>query len=162
MTPMHNAFLLLGSNLEDPQKQLYEAASLIEVHMGVISNKSRIYITAAWGNQEQPDFLNQVLEVSTSLDAEDCLHVLLDIESKMGRIRTFRNAPRTIDIDILFFDNIILDKPQLTIPHPSIAERRFVLVPMNEIAPDLIHPLSQKSMAELLELCPDNLDVSKM
>ena len=162
MTALHDVFLLLGSNLENPKKQLKNAASLIERYIGTIVKKSSIYRTAAWGNQEQPDFLNRILKVATALDAEDCLHELLEIENKMGRTRTIRNAPRTIDIDIIFFDSLILDKPQLTLPHPFIAERRFVLVPMNEIAPDFIHPLLLKSIAELLQICTDKLDVSKM
>ena len=162
MAVLHDVYLLLGSNLGDPQKRLLTATSIIEQKIGIINTRSNLYQTAAWGNTEQPDFLNQVLKVSTALNADDCLEVILEIESLMGRIRTIRNAPRTIDIDILFYDNLIMNKPHLTIPHPSIAERMFVLAPMNDIAHGLIHPLLLKSIAELVNLCPDKLNVSKM
>ena len=162
MTVLHDVYILLGSNLENPGKQLWTASSFIEQKIGNIINRSNIYLTAAWGNTDQPDFLNQVLHTSTALDAEDCLEALLEIENLMGRIRTVRNAPRTIDIDILFYDNLIVNKPRLTIPHPSIAERMFVLVPLNEIAPEFVHPLLQKSISELVNICPDELNVSKM
>ena len=162
MSELHEVYFLLGSYLQNPQKQLFTASSIIEQKIGTIINRSNIYLTAAWGNINQPDFLNQVLKVSTLLNAEDCLEIILEIETRMGRIRTIRNAPRTIDIDILFYDNLVLNKTNLTIPHPYIAERMFVLVPMNQIAPGFIHPLFNKSIAELINICPDKLNVSKM
>ena len=123
--------------------------------------QSGLYSTAAWGNTSQPDFLNQVIEVATSLDAAETLQTILAIEKIMGRTRTVKNAPRVIDIDILFFNNEIITQSDLTIPHPEIQNRRFVLTPLYEIAPQMIHPLLNKTIHELLLQCPDQLAVKK-
>ncbi len=158
----HIAFLLLGSNLEEPAKQLKKANKLISEHIGKVLKKSSVYKTAAWGLTDQPDFLNQVLKISTLLEPEACMQTLLEIEKQMGRVRTTPNAPRTIDIDILFYDDLILDKPLLTLPHPAIAKRKFVLIPMFELQKLYIHPVLNKTVSELLNLCTDSLNVSKM
>ena len=162
MSADHQIYLLLGSNLEQPEVQLKSAIKLLETKAGRIVKKSSRFLTQAWGYNEQPDFLNQVILMHTSLCAEECLQIILSIEKEMGRTRTTPNAPRKIDIDILFFDDLILDKSQLKIPHPEIANRKFVLVPLNEIAPRFIHPVHNKPISELLAICTDNLNVSKM
>lgn len=158
----HIVYLSLGSNLEVPLNQLKTARKLIQEKLGPILAESGIYKTAAWGLEDQPDFLNQVLKIETALEAEELLARILSIEAEMGRVRSIPNAPRKIDIDILFYDDIRLNKNHLAIPHPFIEKRRFVLVPLAEIAPDLIHPASGKNITELLTICPDKLNVSKM
>ena len=156
---MNKIYLLLGSNMFDPEKQLKIAGREIAGSIGIIKKKSTIYKTAAWGITDQPYFLNQVLIVHSNLTAEETLEVILGIEIKMGRIRTTKNAPRIIDIDILFFNKEIINLKNLTIPHPAIQDRRFVLVPLNELSPRFIHPVLKKSIDNLLSVCPDNLDV---
>ncbi len=158
----HVAYLLTGSNMQNPEVQLKNAIKFIKERIGNITEKSSVYVTAAWGFTNQPDFLNQVLKVETFLEPEECMQTILDIEVQMGRVRTTPNAPRTIDIDILFYDDLILDKPRLTLPHPSISQRKFVLIPMKELEPEFIHPVLNKDISELLALCADTLNVSKM
>ena len=158
---MNNTYLLLGSNMGNSQEQLQTAINLIEHSVGKLSRQSSLYATAAWGNTDQPDFLNQVLIVETRFSAVETLDKLLGIEKKMGRVRTIKNAPRIIDIDILFFNNEIINEKQLTVPHPEIQNRRFVLTPLNELSPNLVHPVLQQTVSVLLEHCPDELDVRK-
>jgi 2-amino-4-hydroxy-6-hydroxymethyldihydropteridine diphosphokinase len=159
---MNKTYLLLGSNLDNPRKKLATAQEYIQRKIGSILRQSSIYQTAAWGNTQQPDFLNQVIIVDNKLDPHQTMQTSLDIEKKMGRIRTEKNAARLIDIDILFYDKLILDETSLTIPHPFIAQRRFVLVPLNELSPRFIHPGLKKNIHELLLHCPDKLDVKKI
>lgn len=159
---MNRAYLLLGSNMNDPKARLNQAEEMIREKIGSIINKSSHYLTAAWGLAEQPDFINQVLEVDTQLEASDTIKIILQIEEIMGRRRTVKNAPRIIDIDILFFNHEIIDITGLMVPHPAIQERRFVLEPMYEIAPQLIHPLNGLSIKEMLRICPDSLAVKKI
>ena len=158
---MNKVYLLLGSNLGDRHQSLEQATKRIGKTIGPVIRKSACYSTAPWGKSEQPDFLNQVLVTNTKLTAEDTLSRILDIEKKMGRVRKQRYAPRTIDIDILFYNKSIISKPQLTIPHPHIAERRFVLTPLNELSPQFIHPVYQKNIHQLLSICSDRLTVKK-
>ncbi len=158
---MNTAYLLLGSNLKNPEHQLSSARNHIAAEIGEILNTSSLYATAAWGNTDQPDFLNQVIVVDTDFSAEALMKTILNIEENMGRIRTQKNAPREIDIDILFFNNDIIDLPELTVPHPLLQERKFVLIPLNEIAPSFKHPVFLKTPQELLEICTDTLDVQK-
>ena len=158
---MNKVFILLGSNLLEPLLQLARAEEKIKSKVGIIRKESSIYRTAAWGNHRQPDFLNQVLIVETALGPVELLITLLDIEKEMGRIRFKKNEPRIIDIDILFFNNDIINSKELTIPHPRIAERRFVLTPLNELSPRLKHPLTGKTINKMLKECTDDLPVKK-
>ncbi|MEO6729731.1 MAG: 2-amino-4-hydroxy-6-hydroxymethyldihydropteridine diphosphokinase [Ferruginibacter sp.] len=158
---MNKAYLLLGSNMGNSKQQLLTAIKQIETQIGKLINQSALYATAAWGNTDQPDFLNQVLVIETSLEASQIMQEILGIEKKMGRVRTVKNAARIIDIDILFFNDEIINEPHLVIPHPEIQKRRFVLVPLNELSPELKHPALNKTIHQLLLECPDQLDVKK-
>ena len=157
---MNRAYLLLGSNLSDPWQQLHTARKKISMCVDIIT-KSSIYETKAWGKTDQPDFLNQVILVSTELSPEDLLNKLLAIEGGMGRARSEKNAPRLIDIDILFYNSSIIKAEHLSVPHPRITERRFVLIPLHEIAPKYMHPVLNKSIGELLGQCVDPLQVKR-
>ena len=158
---MNKTYLLLGSNIGDSQLQISVAIKKIEQKIGNLIRQSKLYSTAAWGDTRQPDFLNQVILVETSLTPLETMQTILAIEKEMGRVRTLKNAPRIIDIDILFFNKVVLDEPMLTLPHPEIHNRRFVLIPLNELAPNLHHPVLGLSIHELLEICPDRLNVKK-
>ena len=158
---MNKIYLLLGSNMGNSRQQLAIAQKHIEKNIGAITRRSPLYQTAAWGNTDQPDFLNQVIIVETESTAATIMQAILSIEKKMGRLRTEKNAPRIIDIDILFFNKDIVDLPDLCIPHPQLQNRRFVLVPLNELSPKLIHPVYKKTIHQLLRVCPDNLTVKK-
>ena len=159
---MNIIYLLLGSNQNKPGKQLNTARSYITRQIGDIKRWSGIYQTAAWGNTNQPDFLNQVLIVKTILSAEQTMQTIFSIEKKMGRIRTQKNAPRIIDIDILFFNKDIIHSKNLEIPHPQLQNRNFVLVPLNELSPNLKHPVLNKTIHQLLRISPDELTVNKI
>ena len=156
---MNDIFLLTGGNMGDRKANLQHAFELIEKNAGTITKVSRIYETAPWGNTEQPAFLNQVLWISSHLSPQQLLLRLLTIELELGRKRAEKMGPRLIDIDILLYGNEVISEPDLIVPHPRIAERRFVLTPLNEIAPDVVHPLLQKTISELLASCPDRLEV---
>jgi len=158
---MNTAYLLIGGNLGDRAAYLAEAVNQISARCGRVTNTSSLYETAAWGNTNQPAFFNQAICVETMLDPETLLELLLAIELEMGRVRTQKYGPRTIDLDILMIDDTILDTPTLTIPHPQLQNRRFALLPLVEIAPELHHPLLDKTIDELLLNCPDTLDVQK-
>lgn len=155
---MNNAFLLVGGNLGDRLKSLGMAVNALE-RVGNVVNISSVYETAAWGITDQPSFLNRVLFLQTELDAFELLKALLEIEEKLGRKRLVKFGPRQIDIDILFFNDECIKTDELTIPHPEIQNRRFALVPMNELAPKLEHPVLKKTIEQLLQHCPDHLDV---
>lgn len=159
---MNKLYLLLGSNMGDSARQLKSAAKLIQKKVGKITRKSKLYQTAAWGKEDQPDFLNQVIVVESKLDANNCIAATLHIEKEMGRIRTEKNAPRIIDIDILYFNKDIINLPNLRVPHPAIHLRRFVLTPLNELSPAFIHPVLKKTNHQLLAVCKDKLDVKKI
>ena len=141
--------------------QLSKAIVNIEKKIGNVIRQSSLYATAAWGNTDQSDFLNQVIVVESKLSAKETMQTILHIEEKMGRVRTVKNAPRTIDIDILFFNKEISDLKELIIPHPQIQNRRFVLIPLNQLSPNLLHPLLKKTVHQLLINCTDNLNVKK-
>ncbi len=158
---MNNTYLLLGSNMGNSKASLLKAVVQIEKQIGAIIRQSGLYSTAAWGNTKQPDFLNQVIIVETKLSAPQTMQTILSIEKKMGRIRTVKNAPRVIDIDILFFNKQIIDQEHIRIPHPQIQNRRFVLVPLNQLSPNLKHPVLKKTVHQLLINCPDRLNVKK-
>lgn len=158
---MNKTYLLLGSNIGNSKASLAKACIQIKRQIGAITRQSGLYSTAAWGNSKQPDFLNQVIIVETKLPALQTMQAILSIEKKMGRIRTIKNAPRNIDIDILFFNKEMIREKDLIVPHPEIQNRRFVLVPLNELSPGLKHPILKKTIHQLLESCSDTLDVKK-
>jgi 2-amino-4-hydroxy-6-hydroxymethyldihydropteridine diphosphokinase len=158
---MNKAYLLTGGNTGNRLENLALAAAHIHKMAGPVLRSSAIYETAAWGNTQQAPFLNQVLVVQTPLDAPALMGALLQIEAQMGRARTVKNAPRNIDIDILFFNKAIHSATDLTVPHPQIPNRRFVLVPLNELSPGLVHPVLRKTVRRLLAECTDPLDVKK-
>jgi 2-amino-4-hydroxy-6-hydroxymethyldihydropteridine diphosphokinase len=159
---MNGIFLGIGGNMGNRKKLLHTTRGLIEVEIGAISKSSSVFKTKAWGLENQADFYNQVLYVRTKLSAVDCLKKCLSIEKKMGRERTTKWSSRTIDIDILFFNNEIIKKKDLKIPHPHLHERNFVLVPMNEIAPHYIHPFFKQKIFTLLKNSSDKLSVKKV
>lgn len=159
---MNKVYLLIGGNIGDRHGNLEQARREIALYVGEICKTSSIYETAPWGNQAQGAFLNQVLEVMSPMDPDAILETTLAIEQRMGRIREGLNQPRTIDIDILYFNNETIRRNGLTIPHPRIAERKFVLIPMKELNPDWIDPAHQQSIIQLLDACCDDLDVNKL
>lgn len=156
---MVRTFLLLGSNEGDRMHILSEARKRIESIAGKIKKASSVYETAAWGNTQQAAFLNQVIELETKLVPTTLLPELLAIEAGLGRVRKEKWGKRTIDIDILYYGDSIIQEPKLTIPHPEIAKRKFTLVPLVELAPDLIDPVTRKSMQQMLLECGDELEV---
>lgn len=158
---MNKTYLLLGSNLGNSALEIKEAKNCIEKKIGSITRQSALYKTAAWGNTSQPDFLNQVILVATPLSAIEVLQSNLSIEKEMGRTRTVKNAPRVIDIDIIFFNKEIIRQADLIIPHAEMKNRRFVLKPLNEIASQFIHPVFNKKVHQLLLECADPLNVKK-
>jgi 2-amino-4-hydroxy-6-hydroxymethyldihydropteridine diphosphokinase len=155
---METAHLLLGTNLGDRAHNLAYARRLLN-EIGSITAASPVYVTAAWGITDQPEFYNQAIALSTRLDPEMLLNALCSIEIQAGRKDSIKWGPRILDIDILFFGNIIIESERLTIPHPRIHERRFALVPLNFISPNLIDPKSGKTVEKLLEDCDDKLPV---
>jgi 2-amino-4-hydroxy-6-hydroxymethyldihydropteridine diphosphokinase len=159
---MHTIYLLLGSNMGNSHEQLLLAQKNIVADIGKITASSSLYSTAAWGNTDQADFLNQVLIVETNLPASKLLQSVLHIEKNMGRVRTIKNAPRIIDIDILFFNNDVVKLKKLTVPHPEIQNRRFVLTPLDELSPNFMHPILKKTINQLLIECKDPLNVQKI
>lgn len=153
--------LLLGTNLGNRENNLQLAISLLTGSVGNLIKQSSIYETAAWGLENQPNFLNQIIILSTSQSPKLLMKTILKIEKKMGRERLVKMGPRIIDIDILFYENRIINKPSLTIPHPRIQFRRFVLEPLNELQPNYLHPILNKSVKDLLIACTDTLNVKK-
>ena len=158
---MHLAYLLIGSNLGDKATYLKNASSYIQQQCGQIVKQSSYYETEPWGFTEQPSFLNQAICIQTELAPAQLMHTLLQIESEMGRTRTIKMGPRTIDLDILQIDQETIDTPLLQLPHPAMHLRRFALIPMVEIAPTLVPPHFNKTMTQLLTECEDQTDVQK-
>lgn len=159
---MNKVYLLTGGNIGDRKAMLDDAAAYIKKDIGEVSARSEIYETAAWGKTDQSPFLNQALEVVTNFSAGEVLYKALSIEEKMGRYRQEKFGPRIIDIDILLFNNDIIHKPGLIIPHPQLPFRRFALTPLAEIAAGFIHPILKKTISELLISCKDALPVKKL
>ncbi|MCI0519444.1 MAG: 2-amino-4-hydroxy-6-hydroxymethyldihydropteridine diphosphokinase [Chloroflexi bacterium] len=141
-------FLALGSNLGDRRENLRAAIRSMPPAARVLA-ESPVYETAPWGFADQPNFLNQVILAETDLPPAELLARLKAIEAEMGRVATFRNGPRLIDLDILFYGELIYDQDGLTIPHPRLGERSFVLYPLSDLAPDLIHPISGETARAL-------------
>jgi 2-amino-4-hydroxy-6-hydroxymethyldihydropteridine diphosphokinase len=158
---MNKAYLLTGGNMGDRQENLATAYECIGEQCGEIISASSLYETAAWGKNDQPSFLNQVLEIQTVLTTRQLLKKILSVEKQIGRVRKEKYGPRIIDIDILLFNDEIHNYPSLKIPHPELQNRRFALVPLAEIAPETIHPVLKKTIVELLAICPDTLEVSR-
>jgi 2-amino-4-hydroxy-6-hydroxymethyldihydropteridine diphosphokinase len=147
----HIVYLALGTNLGDRLANLKQAIVALSPQMEVKA-KSGVYETPPWGFEDQPKFLNQVIKVNTYLDPEPLLKHLKRLEVALGRKESFPNGPRLIDIDILFYDDLVVNKPSVVIPHPRLHERGFVLLPLMEIAPNLAHPVTKKSVREMAEL----------
>lgn len=159
---MYITYLLLGSNLGNSIKYLSDAVELIGLQLGTVEQKSSLYQTASWGKEDQPDFINQVIALATKMSPEDLLKAVLEIELELGRERNERWGSRTIDIDILLYNDQIINQPDLKIPHPFLHERRFSLTPLCEIAPSLTHPTLNRSMLDLLNDLTDSLFVKKL
>jgi 2-amino-4-hydroxy-6-hydroxymethyldihydropteridine diphosphokinase len=158
-TKLKKIYLLIGSNMGERKQYLNQAKDLIQKNIGKIRKQSRLYETQAWGNTNQPDFLNQALLVDTPQLPHDILKNILKIETEMGRVRTEKWAERLIDIDILLIDNQVINTKDLTVPHPQLHERNFALIPLMEIGGDVEHPVFNKTIDEVYDACKDPLDV---
>ena len=154
--------MLTGGNMGNRIHYLSGAKKEIGDHCGPVVHASSIYETEAWGKEDQEPFLNQVLCIQTRLSPEDLIAGIFRIEEGFGRKREERFGPRLIDIDILLYNDLVVDHPGLTIPHPRMQRRRFVLTPLAEIAPDKVHPVLKKSIRTLLKECDDPLKVNKI
>lgn len=160
---MNEVFFSLGSNMGNRAENLSLAAELISLSLGTGIMMSSVFETAPWGRPDQAFFLNQVIKVNICMpDPQSLLLITGSIEKKMGRERLEKWGPRVIDIDILFYKGQIIHSSTLQIPHPGIPGRLFVLAPMVELAPDLIHPELLKTMKELYDVCPDSLIVNRL
>jgi 2-amino-4-hydroxy-6-hydroxymethyldihydropteridine diphosphokinase len=148
----HTVYLALGSNLGSRHENLKEAMAALSPQLE-IKAKSHIYETPPWGYEDQPRFLNQVLKAQTYLQPEPLLKHLKRLEIALGRKISFQNGPRRIDIDLLLYDDLVMNTPSLTIPHPRMHERGFVLLPLMDIAPDLVHPVTKKTVREMVASC---------
>lgn len=157
---MHRIYLLTGSNMGDRTEHLQFAKKQIENSCGKLLHSSSVYETEPWGVSDQQAYLNQALFIESLFSAKELFYELKKIEMAAGRISQKKYAPRTLDIDILFFDDLILEERGITIPHPRLHLRRFVLAPMNEIAPSLLHPVFNKNILELYLECTDMLAVN--
>jgi deoxyguanosine kinase len=160
---MNEVYLCLGGNLGNCLATFVQVCVLIEQTVGKVTKQSSLYQSQAWGMEGAPDFLNQVIKIETKISAEELLIFLLEIEKKLGRERTETTMyqSRLIDIDILFFNKKTIKTEILEIPHPRLHLRKFVLEPLNEIAPNFVHPVLNKSVSELLKLCPDAGQIKK-
>ncbi len=154
----------LGGNLGDVKKTLLETIELISTKIGKIHSTSSVYQTQAWGVEDQPSFLNQVVVAETALTPLEVLDCCLEIEQELGRdrINGTKWGERVIDVDVLFYASLLIDLPTLKVPHPHIQDRNFVLVPLMEIAPDFVHPQLKKTPQELKEVSTDKMTVIKL
>jgi 2-amino-4-hydroxy-6-hydroxymethyldihydropteridine diphosphokinase len=156
---MTKTYLLLGSNMGNREAFLSKALTEIDATIGKISKKSKIYQTEPWGEKEQEDFLNIAVEVETKLKPKKILEKIHEIEKLLDREETYKWGPREIDIDILFYGEEMISEVDLTIPHPFIHERKFTLIPLVEIAPELYHPIMGVNIMDLLLECEDQSEV---
>lgn len=147
---MNTAYIAIGSNIGDRQKALEDALNQIEKEGIKVTRVSSFYETPPYGYTDQPPFLNGAIEVQTTLSARELLKTLLSIEKDLGRVRQFKWGPRTIDLDIIFFNNEVYNEPDLIIPHPDMQNRSFVLTPLNDICPTYLHPQLNKTTHDLL------------
>ncbi|MBN8649996.1 MAG: 2-amino-4-hydroxy-6-hydroxymethyldihydropteridine diphosphokinase [Cytophagales bacterium] len=154
--------LLLGSNQGNSRALLRKAIDLLQFRIGKIETASSVYSTKAWGETDQPDFLNQVVVIPYTGTAIQALEIVLNIEHEMGRVRSKKWGVRIIDIDLLYFGDKIHHTTTLTLPHAALHLRRFTLVPLVEILPDFVHPVFSKTQKQLLDACADQLDVLKL
>ncbi len=158
---MGRAYILIGGNLGDRERYQSEALAHIEREAGSVRTRSSLYQSAHWGFEHEKDFLNRVVGIDTELSPKQLLERLLRIEDRFGRKRKGERGykGRILDLDILYFEDLILDETDLKLPHPRIPERRFTLLPLNEIVPELMDPLRGRSVRSMLEACPDPLEV---
>lgn len=156
---MKRYIILLGTNLGDRLAQLNSACTFVSERVGRVEIKSSVYETDAWGFEEQPAFLNQVISGMTAFSPEELISELLSIERDMGRVREGKWQPRLIDIDLLFLDDLHISTEKLELPHPMLHKRRFTLLPLSEIFPDFRHPVLRHTVSELLSLLDDPLEV---
>jgi 2-amino-4-hydroxy-6-hydroxymethyldihydropteridine diphosphokinase len=152
---MNIVYLQLGSNLGDRKQLLQDAILAIEKRVGSLVDKSKVFESTPWRVEGQENYLNQIIKVKTILPAEDVLNIVLDIEKQLGRVRIEKWGERLIDIDIIFYNDDIIETSNLCVPHKHMHERMFVLVPLNDLSPDLLHPIYNKTIKELIEVCRD-------
>jgi|SRR5690606_33915581 len=159
---MSITYILLGANLGDRIAQMSKALNELCLKAGTLIRCSSLYETQAWGKEDAPLYVNQVICMDTAFDPQSLLKLIHEIEGKLGRTREVKWGSRLIDIDILFYGDAVINDPNLIIPHPYLDQRKFTLVPLVEIAGDLIHPVLHKSMQELLDNLDDPLAVNKL
>jgi 2-amino-4-hydroxy-6-hydroxymethyldihydropteridine diphosphokinase len=159
---MNVSYLCLGGNIGNRESSLEQALGLIHKKAGQVTTRSGLYETEAWGVSNQQAYLNQCICLHTNLEAGELLETLLSIEEELGRQRngSATYEPRTIDIDILFFNDTVINSGKLIVPHPRLHLRKFVLVPLAGIAPDYLHPVLNKTIFSLLNECPDTSRVT--
>ncbi|MEI8142280.1 MAG: 2-amino-4-hydroxy-6-hydroxymethyldihydropteridine diphosphokinase [Chitinophagia bacterium] len=160
-TSMNHVYLMIGGNIGNRLDNLENARNSIDKRCGPIQTHSSIFETEAWGFKDQPAFYNQALCIETILTPHDLMDMLLKIEASMGRERLIPLGPRTIDLDIIYYNQTIIESPGLIIPHPRLADRNFVLAPLAEIAPDFVHPILQKTNLQLYKATKDSSVVYK-
>jgi 2-amino-4-hydroxy-6-hydroxymethyldihydropteridine diphosphokinase len=160
---MSKVFLGIGTNLGNRKANLRQATKMIGEHIGNVLNSSPVYETAPWGFEAEDDFLNMVVLAETNHSPAELLKKIVSIESMLGRDKSQdRYSSRVIDIDILLYDDLVINENGLKIPHPLIHERKFVLVPLNDIGPDILHPVLKKTISSLLKSCRDRSRITKL
>lgn len=157
---MNIVFLGIGTNLGDRESNLRSALKMIEKEVGIITGSSAVYETEPWGFESENHFLNMVVKVDTIFKPAGLLKRIMMAETLLGRLRQgAKYSSRVIDIDILFFNDLVIDRPGLKIPHPGIPDRKFILVPLCDLAPGFMHPLLKKPLRQLLDECKDKGEV---